>query len=138
MSKIRFGKIIFLADPDVDGRHINTLLLALFWKYLPGLFKGGHVYMVASPEYLSRYRDKVYFGSSPESIYKQCGSDKAEVRHIKGWGEIKADDMEPIAFQKGKRRLWQIMPPKDKKGQLAFAALMGKDSTYRKKLLGVV
>lgn len=138
MSKIRFGKIIFLADPDVDGRHINTLLLALFWKYLPGLFKEGRIYMVASPEYLARHRDKVYFGSSPDSIYKQCGSNKVEVRHIKGWGEIKAEDMEPIAFKKGKRRLWQIIAPRDKKGQMAFAALMGKDSTYRKKLLGVV
>ncbi len=138
ISKIRFGKIIFLADPDVDGRHINTLLMALFWKYLPDLFKEGRVFMVASPEYLARHKGKVYFGTNKESIYKQCGSDKVDIRHIKGWGEISAEDMQPIAFKKGKRRLWQVMPPRDKKGTLQFTALMGKDSTYRKKLLGIV
>jgi hypothetical protein len=46
--------------------------------------------------------------------------------------------MQPIAFEKGKRRLYKILPPIDKKGITKFHALMGRDSTYRKKLLGVV
>lgn len=64
-------------------------------KYLPDLFKEGRVFMVASPEYLARHKGKVYFGTNKESIYKQCGSDKVDIRHIKGWGEISAEDMQP-------------------------------------------
>lgn len=138
LDTIRFGKIVLLADPDVDGRHINCLWLALFWQYLPSLFKDGRIFMVVSPEYMARYRGKVYFGMTKEAVYKKAGTDKVDVRHIKGWGEVSAEDMRPLAFEIGHRRLWRILPPKDKKGVLEFSALMGKDSKYRQKLLGVV
>ena len=138
LSKLRFGKIMFLADPDVDGSHINTLLLGVFWKYLPGLFKEGRIFMVASPEYLCRHKGKAYFGMTKEAIYKQVGSKNVDIRHLKGWGEANAEDMRPIIFTKGTRRLYRITVPQEKKGVLQFHALMGKDSSYRKKLLGVL
>jgi DNA gyrase/topoisomerase IV subunit B len=137
VSKIRFGKIIFLADADVDGRHINTLLLTVFWKYLPELFTRGCIYIVKSPEYMARHKGKLYFGSSKSYIYKKAGTEKLEVQHIKGWGECEPDDLQPMAFKIGSRKLYRVLPPKDKKGKLQFEALMGRDSRYRKKLLGV-
>jgi len=137
LDTIRFGKIILLADPDVDGRHINCLLLTLFWKYLPVLFKEGRIHMVVSPEYMARHKGKLLFGMTKASVYKQAGTEKVEIRHIKGWGEVSATDMQPLAFEVGKRRLWRVMPPKDKKGVLEFHALMGKSSAFRQKLLGV-
>lgn len=138
ISKIRFGKLIYLTDPDVDGKHINTLLSTLFWKYLPDLFKRGCIYMLMSPEYMARYKGKVYFGASPEEVRKKCGQPKIDVRHIKGWGELNAEDMQGIAFDIGTRQLIRLLPPRDKKGADRFNALMGKKSTYRQKLLGVV
>jgi DNA gyrase subunit B len=136
LSKIRFGKIIFLADPDVDGCHINTLLM--FWKYLPQLYEEGRIYMLLSPEYMTKHKGKVHFASSVRVLQKRCGTDKIDIRHIKGWGELEAEDMQPIAFDKGSRKLARILPPKDKDGVMQFEALMGKKSLYRQQLLGVV
>lgn len=138
LDSLRFGRIIFLADPDVDGRHINTLLMTLFWKYLPDLFKEGRIFMLAAPEYMTTYKGKLHFAMSKELLYKKAGTDKCDVRHIKGWGEVNAVDMQPMAFDIGTRRLFQLLPPRDKKGALRFSALMGKNSTYRQKLLGVI
>lgn len=138
VSKIRFGRVIWLADPDVDGRHINTLLHVLFYTYLPDLYKQGRVFMVVTPEYIAKHKGQVLVGASKESIYKQAGTNKLEIRHIKGWGEISAEDMQPIAFTKGTRRMYRVLPPIDKSGAVRFKALMGKNPEYRKKLLGVV
>jgi DNA gyrase/topoisomerase IV subunit B len=86
---------------------------------------------------LCKYRGKVYFGETKEAIYKQAGTTKLDIRHIKGWGEIEPEDMREIAFNPKTRKLIQVMPPKDKSGSRDFTSLMGKDSGYRKKLLGV-
>lgn len=138
IDHIQFGKIIFLADPDVDGCHINTLLMTLFWKYLPDLFKQGRIYMLEAPEYMAKHKDKIYFGPTPKHIQKQAGTDKLDIRHIKGWGELDAEDMTPIAFDVNARRMFRILPPRDKNGILQFQALMGKKAIYRQKLLGVI
>lgn len=138
-NDIRFGKIIFLADPDVDGRHINCLLLTLFWKYLPHLFKEGRIFLLASPEYYAKLKSgETVFGDSPEEVQKKAGSKNVIVRHIKGWGELNADAMQPIAFDVKTRQLIKILPPRDTKGGKRFEALMGKNTSYRQKLLGVV
>jgi len=134
---VRYGKIIFLADPDIDGKHINCLLMALFWKYMPHLFKEGRVYMLRAPEYYAEVGKKIHFGDSPEEVYKLSGSTKADVRHIKGWGELDAYKMVPMVFDKKTRKLIRLTPPKDKDGVKHFEALMGRDSSYRQKMLGV-
>jgi DNA gyrase subunit B len=138
IDHIQFGKIIFLADPDVDGCHINTLLMTLFWKYLPDLYKQGRIYMLEAPEYMGKKNGEVYFGATVQEVYRQAGTEKIDVRHIKGWGELNAEDMQPIAFDVDNRRMYRILPPRDKNGILQFQMLMGKKSTYRQQLLGVV
>lgn len=136
-SDISFGKIIFLADPDVDGKHINCLLLTLFWKFAPSLFKDGKIFMLKSPEFYADYKGKVYFADTVEELRKKIGTDKIEARHIKGWGELTAEKMAPIAFEPENRELIRILPPKDTKGGKNFEALMGKSPIYRQRLLGV-
>lgn len=141
MSKIQFGKIIFLADPDVDGRHINALLMGLFWKFLPSLYKNGSLYLVQAPEFMAQVgKDRYLFGDSPKEIYDQLDDKKRkpDIRHIKGWGELKVPAMREIAFQRGKRKLIQLTPPADKKGATNFQSLLGKDPTYRKRMLGLL
>lgn len=138
IDKIRFGKIIFLADSDVDGLHINCLLLTVFWKYLPELFTQGKIYIVKAPEYMTRHTGKLYFGATREIVYKLAGSTRVDIRHLKGWGECEPEDLQPMAFEIGSRKLYRILPPKDNKGKLQFQALMGKSTAYRQKLLGVV
>ena len=136
ISKIEFGKIIILADGDVDGKHINCLVETVFWKYLPQLYERGMVYVVRSPEFLTYFKGKLYFGESKEDVIKKAGTDKIDIVHLKGWGEVSPAALREMAFQKGTRRLYKVTPP-DKLGKKEFEALMGKDSHFRKKLLGV-
>lgn len=138
IASLGYGRIIYLADPDVDGKHIQCLLSALFWKFLPQLFKAGRIFIVQSPEYMAKHKGKTLFGDNKAAIYKQAGTMKVDIRHIKGWAEISPEPMREIAFQIGQRKLLRVNPPKDKAGAKRFEALMGKDAEYRKKLLGVV
>jgi DNA gyrase/topoisomerase IV subunit B len=134
---IRYGKIIFLADPDVDGSHINCLLMTLFWKYVPHLFKEGKIFMVRAPEYYAEHKGEIYFADTPKEVYKLANSNKITVRHVKGWGELDAVKMKPMIFDKETRQLIQVKPPKDKNAVKEFESLMGKSPIFRQKLLGV-
>lgn len=139
-NKMPYGKIIFLADADADGKHINTLLLTVFWRFAPDLIRKGMVYSVKSPEYLGRYKNKTVFGSSRKSVLKKLNAPegaRVEVKHIKGWGEMDAEDLEIAAMLPGHRTLYQIQYPKDKKKAARFQALMGKKADFRKQLMGV-
>jgi DNA gyrase/topoisomerase IV subunit B len=133
---IKYGKIICFADPDVDGMHINTLLLSTLYKYTPNLFKNGNVYVIKSPLFKAKYKDKVYFGMTKEELYEQTGSKKIDITYLKGWGEVSEVDLIPVALDPSSRKLYRVVPS-DKAGSKEFELLMGKNPTYRKQLLGV-
>ncbi len=132
---IAYGKVCTLADADVDGSHINTLLLATLWKYAPHLIENGNVYAVRSPLFKAKHKGQIYFGMTKAEIYKQAGTDKAECTYLKGWGELNDDELE-IAIKPGVRTLIKIGAP-NKEQAKEFHALMGADTSYRKKMLGV-
>lgn len=135
-GSIKYGKIICFADPDVDGMHINTLLLSTLYKYTPNLFKNGNVYVIKSPLFKAKFKDKVYFGMTKEEIYQQTGTKKVDITYLKGWGEVSEVDLIPVALDPSSRKLYRIVPS-DKAGSKEFELLMGKSPTYRKQLLGV-
>lgn len=135
-GSIKYGKVICFADADADGSHINTLMLALFHKYTPHLFKNGNIYVIKSPLYKCTYKDKVYFGMTKDEIYEQLGTQKCDISYLKGWGEVDEDDLKTVALDPKTRQLYRVVPS-DKKGSLDFELLMGKKPEYRKKLLGV-
>ncbi len=132
---VPYGKIINMADPDVDGDHINVLLLGVLWKYLPSLFKDGKVFVVKAPLYKSRYKGVIHFGMTKEQVFEKTGTTKCEVTYIKGWGELSESDLD-IALDPKIRKLYQVMPP-DKKGAQSFQLLLGKSPAFRKVLFGV-
>ena len=132
---VPYGKIINMADPDVDGDHINVLLLGVLWKYLPSLFKDGKVFVVKAPLYKSRYKGVIYFGMTKEQVFEKTGTTKCEVTYIKGWGELSESDLD-IALDPKIRKLYQVMPP-DKRGSQDFQLLLGKSPAFRKVLFGV-
>lgn len=118
--------------------HINALLMGLFWKFAPSLYRDGKIYMVDSPEFIAQHKGRTYFGNSVEQVRERAGNAKLEVRHLKGWGEVNAEPMREIVFTKGRRRLYRIEPPVDRKGGKTFEAMLGKDPTYRKQMLGLL
>lgn len=132
---IQYGKIIKLADPDVDGKHINVLIDGNIWKYAPHIINSGRMYAVLAPLYKCIHKGRTLFGMTKDEIYKQTGSPKVDVQYIKGWGEISEDDM-GVALDPGKRTLIRISPPSRKEAD-EFQQLLGKSPEYRKKLLGV-
>lgn len=134
---IRYGKIISMADPDIDGLHINCLVMGALWKYAPHLFKQGCIYVVKAPLYKCRYKDKLYFGMTKKDIEAQTKqpASKLHITYIKGWGEINEDELY-IAIDPKHRMLYQVQPP-DREGARTFGLLMGKSPAYRKQLFGV-
>jgi DNA gyrase subunit B len=136
LAKLNYGRVINMADPDVDGSHINTLLVNLFWTYTPDLIKRGMVFALIAPEYLCRWKGKTFFGIDKEDLYKNAGSRSVVAQHIKGWGEINDADLREAGMDLTKRRMYRITPP-DSKGSKNFGLLMADDSAYRKQLLGI-
>jgi len=137
IASLKFGRVLLMADPDVDGSHINCLLSSIFWMYTPDLLKQGRLYVVVAPEYLARHKGRTFFGVTKEALYRATGSDKVVAQHIKGWGEINDTDLYEAAMSLSTRRLYRVLPPTNKKAQTEFELLMREDSAYRKQLLGI-
>lgn len=138
LSKLRVGKIILLADADPDGRHINSLILCLFYTLLPQLFHRGLIYAVDGPKYVLNDNGKQYFAQTMEDMRKQLpkGVNPDRASYLKGWGEATATALREIAFNPETRRLRQITKP-TKEQMKEFELLMGDNTEYRKKMLGV-
>lgn len=130
-----YGKIILLADADVDGSHINTLLMGVKYKFARNLIEDGHVYTVRSPLYKGNKGTEVFFGMTKEEVWEQAGS-KVDITYLKGWGEVSPEDL-GIAMDPAKRTLIRIKAS-DKKGNAEFERLLGKKPEFRKQLLGVI
>lgn len=138
-DKLGVGKIIILADPDVDGGHIEALLLGLFYKYLPETFAKGMIYLAKTPEFYAIHNGNLYLDSGVQSLRKQLNAagvpKSVPTPHIKGWGEIDPVLMRVLAMDPETRTLIQIEPLKPEDDE--FRKLMADDPEARKKLLGI-
>lgn len=130
-----YGKIILLADADVDGSHINTLLLGVKYKFVRQLIEDGYVYTVRSPLYKGNKGTDVFFGMTKDEVWKKAGS-KIDITYLKGWGEVSPEDL-GVALDPALRTLIKIKPS-SKSGNAEFEQLLGKKPAFRKKLLGVI
>lgn len=142
IEKLPYGKIIILADADVDGSHINALLCGVFYMFAPQLFKEGKIFVALTPEYIARFKDKPYFSKTRKEmveILRKAGAKNPEtinITHLKGLGELEAKDLEYLAMNKTTRKLVRIDFCKNEKGRLEFEGII-KAGPIRKKLFGV-
>lgn len=120
--------------------HINSLLLTLFYKFLPELFKRGMIYVAETPEFyaINEKTDELIIGDSVEAVRKKQLSmkSKSPIHHIKGWGEINTNVLRLLAMDPSSRRLIKI-DTMEKAGNVEFTKLMGEDVETRRKLIGV-
>lgn len=139
-SKMRVGKIMLLMDADADGAHIAALLLSVFLTYAPNLFKEGKVFFVDTPLYVHQTKSGVKtYAKDYEKLLEKVGADKIDavgstLTRAKGLGELNADVMEQVAFNKDTRQVWHISA-EEAKGRVK--KIMGDDRDAVKEMLGV-
>lgn len=138
-DKLRVGKIMLLADADVDGKHINCLLLCLIWRLMPDAIREGRVYIVDAPLFSTFFNNKRYFGPSFEAVREQlpASAKNVQITRSKGWGEIDSEMLRYVAFDPANRTILQVLPPKDAEGEAYFRSIMGESTQTRKELLGI-
>jgi DNA gyrase subunit B len=133
LAKMRVGKIILLADSDVDGQHITNLLLALIWTLTPELIKDGKVFIVSDALYMAKSATKTVFGKTRDDAIKMLGAKPTQLTRIKGWGELSPPDMKPHVFVPETRQHILVTP----NGAERLLAVMGEDVAVRKRLLNL-
>lgn len=133
-NNLRWDKIIILTDGDVDGFQIRTLVLTMIYRLMPSLIQLGKVYIVETPLYEIRYKDKSYFAFSDAEKNKICSkfTGKYDILRSKGLGENDPDMMWQTTMNPDNRRLIQITPEEINKMQEMFDLLLGDNLAGRK------
>lgn len=137
-NKLRVGKVILLPDADEDGFHIRVLILTLLHTFMPELFAEGRVYVADAPLFSAFYRNTRYFGATFNEVRKQLPSAAPSkiISRAKGWGEISPEMLRYAAFDPATRVIRQVTPVVGRQLQ-SFDSLVGSETAYRKKLLGL-
>lgn len=138
-EKLRYNKIIFLADADVDGSHIRTLLMTLFFRYFPKLVEEGHVYAAVPPLYKIQSGKIIRYAFSDEEkdaiIKKDFKGKIPDVARYKGLGEMNPDQLWETTLNPENRKLLRIDIEDAQKTDEIFDILMGKEVAPRKKFI---
>ena len=138
LTKLRYGKIIIMADADVDGSHIRTLLLTFFFRYLSELIEKGHVYIACSPLYKISKRNEVayaYTEDEKSKVMKRMGGQGVSVQRYKGLGEMNPDQLWETTMNPEKRTLIQITSEDVVEADEIFSILMGDAVAPRKEFI---
>ena len=138
-KNLRVGSVYMLADADVDGGHINCLVLSLIWRVVPDLIREGRVFIVDAPLYNVFHNNKRYFGATFDDVVAQLpkGAPTNMISRAKGWGEISPEALRYVAFDPKTRRVLRVLPPPNGEAEEYFRAIMGENSQVRKDLLGL-
>lgn len=139
ITKIRYGKVIIMADADVDGAHIRTLLLTFFFRYMRPLVENGNVYLAQPPLYkLARKGMKdVYCYSDDELTQKldELGKDGMNIQRYKGLGEMNPEQLWETTMNPETRTMVQVTVEDAIKADEIFTVLMGDDIAPRRQFI---
>ena len=138
IDKIRYNKVIIMTDADVDGRHIDTLVMTLFYRYMPQLIQNGHLYIANPPLYLcSKGKVKEYCYTEEDRlrfIEKYGGGNEGGIhtQRYKGLGEMNPEQLWETTMNPENRILKQVSIENAAEADYIFSMLMGDDVAPRR------
>ncbi len=145
LEKLRYHKIIIMCDSDIDGKHIETLLLTFFFRFMRPLIDEGHLFLAMPPLYKVSYKKTKYYVYSDKEKednmedlkqkYSLKNTDKIKIQRYKGLGEMNPEELYDTTMKKETRVLKRITYEDYLESDLIFTKLMGKEVRSRKKYL---
>ena len=139
INKIRYGKVIIMADADVDGAHIRTLLLTFFFRYMRPLIENGNVYLAQPPLYkLSKKGFKDVYCYTDEEMaqhLQEMGRDNVNIQRYQGLGEMNPEQLWETTMNPKTRIMVKVTMEDAMKDDEIFNVLMGEDIAPRKEFI---
>ncbi len=139
VSKVRYHKLIIMTDADVDGAHIRTLLLTLFYRYMRPMIEAGYVYIAKPPLYQVRQGKMIRYIDSDEELESFLGtlqpSPKPVIQRYKGLGEMDAEQLWDTTMNPDNRRLDRVDPLDAIEADNVFTMLMGDQVEPRREFI---
>ncbi len=137
ITKLRYDKIIIMADADVDGAHIRTLLLTFFFRYMPELIETGHIYLAQPPLFevkKGKVKKYAYTEEERDAYNEQLGG-SASIQRYKGLGEMDPDQLWETTMDPAFRTMRKVTMEDAEKADGVFSLLMGDEVEPRKKFI---
>ena len=139
VNKIRYGKVVIMADADVDGAHIRTLLLTFFYRYMKPLIEQGHVYLAQPPLYkVSKKGMKDIYCYTDEQLDQtmtEVGRDNVSIQRYKGLGEMNPEQLWETTMDPKNRIFVKVTIDDAEKADEIFKILMGDEIEPRREFI---
>jgi DNA gyrase subunit B len=136
-DKLRYHKIVIMCDADVDGSHIETLILTFFYRYMKELIEGGHIYIATPPLYLVKKGSRKRYAWSEEERDEivESYSGGVQIQRYKGLGEMNAEQLWDTTMDPERRKLRQVTIYNRLEADRVFSMLMGDEVPPRREFI---
>ncbi|MBI5391647.1 DNA topoisomerase (ATP-hydrolyzing) subunit B [Candidatus Woesearchaeota archaeon] len=138
IAKLRYHRIILMADSDVDGAHITTLNLTLFYRYLKAIIEQGHLFIALPPLYQIKKGKKILYAMNDEEkelILKEIGTEGISIQRYKGLGEMNAEQLWETTINPETRHMKKVTIEDAIEAEQIFTILMGENVEPRKEFI---